>query len=119
VQYDITHADLTERQVRGRRTWAYDMDIEAYPCPDLVLVDGPRGEPRCSRWGMLPWVERGLGEDFLIIFDDAHRRGEIDTIEETLRLLREQGRSFRTRFYYSVKWQFVIAGGKFVPATFF
>ena len=27
--------------------------------------------------------------------------------------------SFRTRFYYSVKWQFSIADGKFIPATFF
>ena len=119
VQYDITCADLVERVVRGRRISTYDTDAGLDTPPDLLLVDGPHASPKYSRWGMLQWVERELGEDFLILFDDANRRGEIDTIEETLRLLRAQGRTFRTRFYYSVKWQFVIADGKFIPATFF
>ena len=119
VKYDITCADLVERVVRGRRISTYDTDAGLDTPPDLLLVDGPHASPKYSRWGMLQWVERELGEDFLILFDDANRRGEIDTIEETLHLLRAQGRTFRTRFYYSVKWQFVIADGKFIPATFF
>ena len=119
VSYRIVRADLVERVVRGAGTLVYDSDAGLGPAPDLLLVDGPQQRSRRSRWGMLQWVENGLGEDFLILFDDAERRGEIDTIEETLGLLREQGQVFRTRFYYSVKWQFVIAGGKFIPATFF
>lgn len=119
VQYDITCANLVERVVRGRRISTYNTDAELDTPPDLLLVDGPQASPKYSRWGMLQWVERELGEDFLILFDDANRRGEIDTIEETLSLLTAQGRTFRTRFYYSVKWQFVVAGGEFIPATFF
>lgn len=124
IQKDVTHeitcAGLVDRVVQNRMTLVYDTEVglDAAP-PDLLLVDGPQGGSRYSRWAALQWIERGLGDDFIIVFDDAERRGEIDTIEKTLRLLREQGRTFRTRFYYSIRWQFVIASGNLTPATHF
>lgn len=119
VKHDVTCVDLVERSVQGRKTQVYDSDAGLDASPDLLLVDGPQGSRRRSRWAALQWIERGLGEDFIIVFDDAERRGEIDTIEKTLSLLRTQDRNFRTRFYYSIKWQFVIAAGRFLPATYF
>ena len=119
VKHEITCANLVCRVVEGRRTLVYDTDVGLGVAPNLLLVDGPQGGSRHSRWAALQWIERGLGDDFIIVFDDAERRGEIDTIEKTLRLLREQGRTFRTRFYYGIKWQFVIASGNLTPATHF
>ena len=119
VEHPVVQADLVERRIRGRLVWTYDFDLAGTKSCNLLLVDGPPQATRHSRWGALEWVERGLGDDFLILFDDAERRGELDTIEETLALLREQGRSFRTRFFYSVKWQFAIAGGRCGPAVNF
>ena len=120
VKHDITCVDLVDKVVQSRKTLVYDTDtgLEASP-PDLLLIDGPQGESRRSRWAALQWIEKGLGDDFLILFDDAERRGEIDTIEKTLYLLRTQGRTIRTRFYYGVRWQFVIAAGKLAAATHF
>ena len=41
------------------------------------------------------------------------------TIEEALKILRSQNRTFRTRFFYSTKWQFAIAGGDCTPIVSF
>lgn len=119
VKHEVTCADLIERLVLGRNAQVYDSDAGMDTSPDLLLVDGPMGSSTRSRWGALRWVERGMGDDFLIMFDDAERRGEIDTIQATLGLLRSQERAFRTRFYYGMTWQFVIAAGCFTPATYF
>ena len=119
VEHEITCANLVWRVVAERRTLVYDTDAGLGASPDLLLIDGPQGGSRHSRWAALQWIEHGLGDDFIIVFDDAERRGEIDTIEKTLSLLGTQGRNFRTRFYYGIKWQFVIAAGRFTPATHF
>ena len=117
VKHRITCAELVKRSVQGHNTLVYDTEVNSGVSPDLLLVDGPLGGSRRSRWAALQWIEQGLGENFLILFDDAERRGEIDTIEEALKLLRDQGRTFRTRFFYGVKWQFAIAAGRLAPAT--
>ncbi len=119
VKHEIICAGLVERVVLGRRTLVYDTDAGLDASLDLLLVDGPQGSSRRSRWAALQWIENRLGDDFLVVFDDAERRGEIDTIEKTLSLLRAQGRTFRTRFYKGLKWQFVIASGNLTPATHF
>ena len=119
VAHQVMHAQLVERRIRGRKTSTYDVDLAASgPC-DLLLVDGPQQRGRRCRWGALEWVEQGLGDNFVLLFDDAERRGELDTIEEALKILRGQGRVFRTRFFYSTKWQFAVAGGDCTPIVSF
>ena len=122
IQEEVAHAinvaDLVERKVRGRRTQTYDVPDALGSC-NLLVVDGPQQRVRRSRWGALEWIEDRLDDDFLILFDDAERRGELDTIEEALGILRNQGRPVRTRFFHSVKWQFAIAGGACSPAVSF
>jgi len=49
---------------------------------DLAVVDGPLGRRRRSRWASLDLLETALGSDFVVIFDDAERPGEQDTIKE-------------------------------------
>lgn len=120
VRSRLLHAPLLDRTVLGHPTRAYDSSILAdEPAFDVLLVDGPRGSRRRSRWGCLELIEAHLGENFLIIFDDAERRGELDTIGRALRLLDDRGRRYGSRFIRSVNSQFLIAGGRFTPAVYF
>ena len=47
---------------------------------DLVLVDGPVGTRRSSRRCCLNVLRRCLGPEYVVIFDDAQRQGEMDTV---------------------------------------
>ena len=119
VEHEVVHADLVERRIRRRKTRTYNISVAASgPC-DLLLVDGPQQRGRRCRWGALEWVEQGFGDHFILLFDDAERRGELDTIEEALKILRSQSRTYRTRFFYSTTWQFAIAGGDCTPIVSF
>lgn len=73
---------------------------------DLVVVDGPVGTPRWSRWSALEILER-LASDFIVIFDDVERRGEQDLVREFIRANPNAGR----RFYYGSKAQCVVFDG--------
>lgn len=117
-QVRVLQAPLVRRRICG-------IEAEAYDVPDLcgefdlVLVDGPRGRRRYSRWGALEWVGERLAEDFLVIFDDAERRGELDTIEAALKQLDRIGRTYVTGRVRGAKSQFLIAGGSMQPAAYF
>ena len=116
----VCHAPLVQRTVSGRSTHTYAaealVDREKF---DLLLIDGPPGSKRYSRWGVLEYIDTLLGEDFIIIFDDAERRGELDTIEAALKLLESKNRSYRARIIRSINSQFLIAGGRFEAAYYF
>ena len=75
----------------------------------LIIVDGPRGSEHYSRYQIVQLVERDLlGEDFIILIDDAQRTGEKETIELLLKLLDAQGRTYKTTVYSGLKDMFVI-----------
>lgn len=61
----------------------------------LIVVDGPFGadqpQPRTNIIGL---VDNNLADDFVIIFDDAERAGEQDTIRKTKQRLSEKGIKF-------------------------
>lgn len=118
VKHEVRHAPLVDKTIRGRRAEAYDSDVATSGRTfDLVLVDGPKGTRSYSRWGCLEVLERCLGEDFIVIFDDAERRGELDTIGAALELLahKDPGATM-TRAANS---QLVVAAGRFLPALHF
>lgn len=120
VNTRLIHAPLVSKTVLGHETRTYDTSALANEPPfDVLLVDGPRGSRRRSRWGCLELVETCLGQDFLIIIDDAERRGELQTIGRALKLLDERGRRYGSRLVRSVNSQFLIAGGRFTPALYF
>ncbi len=74
---------------------------------DLIIIDGPVGSQIQSRSNILDLIDC-LNQDFIIIFDDAGRPGEKDTIEKTLQLLTNRGVEYATFERISVKEQFVI-----------
>lgn len=114
----VLQAPLVQRRVCGHHAEAYDApDLSGEF--DLVLVDGPRGRQRNSRWGALEWVGERLAEDFLVIFDDAERRGELDTIGAALKQLDRMGRTYVAGRVRGTKSQFLIAGGSMQPAVHF
>ena len=86
----------------------------------LIIVDGPIGVSRYSRAGIVDLIEAGcLDRDFGIIFDDADRFGEQDTMASVQRLLKKRGLDFLTGCVKAARVQFVIAGGRMRPMAYF
>lgn len=77
---------------------------------DLIVVDGPwGGEQTLPRSNVLDLIENSnLADDFIIIFDDAERKGEQKTIANTLVLLEEKGIEYQTFKRNGIKTQQII-----------
>lgn len=58
---------------------------------DFIIIDGPLGiEQTFPRSNILDLIKNGnLADEFMIIFDDAEREGEQNTINKTMELLEE------------------------------
>lgn len=114
VSHPVVTCKLTTRKIHGHHSEA----IDGYPdgAYDLVLVDGPMGgKPRRSRWASLEVLERQLGDEFVVVFDDAERRGEQDTIKEFLR----QRPKARKRLTFGAKCQCVVYTPIYGEVSFF
>jgi predicted O-methyltransferase YrrM len=106
----LTEWTIDRRQVQ----WYSDVEAQNF---DLVLIDGPPGTERFSRFGSVDLIRSRVAEDFLIIMDDGNRQGEQDTVAHIAALLRHAGRKFRMKQLQGRTTQTVIAGGRFVAAT--
>jgi predicted O-methyltransferase YrrM len=115
----VVEASLDRRPLFGRDADVYKPAEDVAEPFDVLLVDGPRGRRRHSRRGALAIVDDALADDFVIVFDDAERRGELDTIAATLKLLDERGTRYATTLVRSVNSQFVIATEGLRAACFF
>lgn len=116
----ILHADLVQRTLLGHQALVYDSSVMDHSRRfNVLLVDGPRKSRRRSRWTALEYIENWLDEDFMIIFDDAERPGELDTISASLRLLDQRGVAYGSHLTRSVNSQFLIATGGFQAALHF
>lgn len=117
---ELVHSPLVRRTILGHLTCAYDTSPIANQGKfDVLLVDGPQGQRRRSRWGALEIIENWLADDFVIVFDDAERRGEQQTIARALQLLDALGRRYHAVQIRSICSQFVIAGGRLGTARYF
>lgn len=58
---------------------------------DLLIVDGPVGTKRFSRIGVSSIIPEVLSTDWLIIWDDIDRPGDLESFALVIRLLRERG----------------------------
>jgi predicted O-methyltransferase YrrM len=108
---------LENMLIEGRNaTWYAEVESQGF---DLMLVDGPGGVNRFSRFGCVELIKSRLAEDFLFVFDDGDRNGERETLAWVVDYLRGAGRSFRTNRIEGRTTQAVIAGGRFIAATYF
>lgn len=120
VRHSIIQAPLTLRDVHDTPCQTYDLAPAALGGPmDLIVVDGPVSQRRRSRWGTLEYLDPLLGRDFILLFDDAERRGDQDTIEATLRHLNARGAEIACAVTRARKSQFLIAGGAFREAAYY
>lgn len=120
VAHQVVQAPLVERAIRGVDCRTYDMVPQDLGGPmDLMIVDGPVGRHRRSRWGVLEYVEALLARDFVIIFDDAQRKGEQDTIAAVITLLEGRGIDLAYATTRSLRTQFLIAAGSFREASYY
>lgn len=92
VGHEVRTAPLRRTEVQGVTAETYDFTpARRY---DVVVIDGPIGTPRRSRWGALQIVESALADEFAALFDDAERPGERETIARFLTMRPAAGHVF-------------------------
>jgi hypothetical protein len=92
VGHEVRTAPLRPAEVLGVAAATYDFAPERRY--DIVVVDGPIGTPRRSRWGALKLLETALADEFVVLFDDAERPGERETIARFLAMQPAAGHVF-------------------------
>jgi hypothetical protein len=92
VGHEVRMAPLRRATVQGVDAETYDFAPERRY--DMVLVDGPIGAARRSRWGALKLLETALADEFVVLFDDAERPGERETIARFLAMQPAAGHVF-------------------------
>lgn len=124
VKHPVQVAPLVDKTIAGHGIRHYG---GAYFDPsvlyDFVLVDGPpahgKEEMALNRLGAIELVQKNLAPDFVLIVDDAERRGEDMLVGLIRDKLRENGREFKEAAIMAAKQQHVFAAGQFVSAVFF
>jgi predicted O-methyltransferase YrrM len=117
VSHAVICKPLFAQTIAGVQTNTYDWSAVLQRGPfDFVICDGPQGDRRRSRWGVLKTVE-ALSRDFVLVMDDAERRGEKQTCDELQRLLVPTGAK-RGRVV-AAKKQCIFAGGQYARAAHF
>lgn len=85
---------------------------------DFIIIDGPLGGRICDRTNIIDLLKDNLAKDFIIIFDDAERVGETNTIklvETKLKKLKVDFASFRIS---AKKDQYLICAKTIYPLIF-
>ena len=93
-----------------------DLDIQPF---DLLLVDGPNGTDRFSRFSCIPLIEANIGREFIVVFDDASRPGEQDTILHVANYLSQKNVDFKLNYLSGRTTQAVITTQKYRAASYF
>lgn len=119
VSHRVVVTPLRQARVGGITLQTYDWSAVIGRAPfEAVVCDGPIGTRRHSRCGLLPMLDEMLTPDFALIFDDAERTGEQDTVAATHRWLQARGDDYRVGIVRAAKTQAVFAAGRFTPAAF-
>ena len=105
----INHLDLEYFEYRRKRNDKYAglLELVGDQKFDLIIVDGPVGGGKnLPRSNVVDLIGHGnLAEDFVIIFDDAEREGEKNTIRMTQAALKMQSIEFQTFERFGIKKQ--------------
>ncbi|SEQ09231.1 hypothetical protein SAMN05421824_1143 [Hyunsoonleella jejuensis] len=112
---DIEILKLTDHVVNGYKTHGYlDLCKKINRNFDLYIVDGPFGSNNYSRYDIVYLMENVYKEDeFIILLDDYHRKGEKETAKVLLNILDSKGIVAHTREYVGNKTVYVIATNKY------
>ncbi|MBE0541133.1 MAG: hypothetical protein IH623_07090 [Verrucomicrobia bacterium] len=87
--HQIVHAPL--RQAASGHVW-YDFEMIRPHCTsqkaDLIIVDGPVGAERWSRAGFIERFSELHADEWVVLWDDLHRQGDLQSFAEFIRRLR-------------------------------
>lgn len=120
VTSDLVHSPTVDMVVEGVAVRGYDVNLIPQDRKfDVVLIDGPTGVSRFSRAGCLEILKRHLDDEFLLIFDDAERAGEQETIGLVEAWLKTQGRSYKKHQVAGMSSQTLLASPSFTSAVYF
>ena len=120
VSHRVLVSPLRPMVVAGGRVETYDWEEARAAGPfDVIGVDGPVGQPRRSRAGVLSLLDEQLPQDFILFMDDAERVGEQETVGLIHDRLRALGRDYATGVINAAKTQVIFAGGDYRRAVYF
>jgi len=123
VSHEVVVAKLAPKTIRGHAIRHYgDGYFERTKAYDLIIVDGPIAPPRqdpLARLGCLEVIETSLASDFIVIVDDAERKGESILVDCMRAHFKQRGTPFGETSIIAAKRQHIFCGGKFQPATYF
>lgn len=94
----LVHAPLVES---ATYSW-YDVPPGLPAAFTLVICDGPPGNTRGGRYGLLPRMGQSLAPDCVILVDDASRPGEQAVLERWAREFSVRGRESRAQRPYAI-----------------
>ncbi len=118
----INHLDLEYFEYRCKRNDKYAGLLELVEDQkfDLIIVDGPVGGGKnLPRSNVVDLIDNGnLAEDFVIIFDDAERVGEKNTIRKVQEALRKKAIALQTFERFGIKRQAYIVSMNRAFASF-
>jgi hypothetical protein len=114
-QCKIQVCPLVEKNVHGHLNKMYqNFEEVAKGYFDLILIDGPFGSPRFSRYELMTKVwSLDHENNFIILFDDTHRKGEQETLQELKEHMTAKGIKFHVATYEGVKKCTVICSDNF------
>ena len=119
ISHELVRAPLVPTVIDGRTVQFYDLAPLKSLRFDLIIVDGPPGTRRWSRFGAVHLFNRYLKDEFLFVLDDADRKGELDTILTLLKHARNKTRIAGYRIISALKSQFLIFTERYRSANFY
>jgi len=119
-QTEVIHLPLETQKIEGFDVYKYkDFDKSINKQYELYIIDGPYGSDRFSRFDIIGLVNNFINNEFIILFDDTHRLGEIDTVNQITTILKSKNIIFYQNEYIGNKSVTVIASEKYKHATSF
>lgn len=108
---------LTAKQFDGVDFRGYsDLNVEPF---DFLLVDGPNGTDSHSRYDCLSLIDANPESEFIVVIDDASRKGERETVAAIQRLLTGKRFDFKLNHLQRRTTQAVFTTPRFRAASYF
>ena len=86
---------------------------------DFLLVDGPIGVDKFSRFGCVELIRRNTKNEFIVVIDDAERPGEKDTVGYICEMFRRKNIDFKLSYLQSLKTQAIITTPKYYHVSYY
>lgn len=121
VQHPVKHIPIVSAKVGLANTIVYD-ELKLHLGRrkfNIIIVDGPTGSRKFSRYSILDCIENLSDDRFIILFDDTHRAGEKQTLRLLLAILKKRLGNIAIYTVRSSKHQTIIMHGIGIDELYF